>query len=122
LNILFEFHKIVIRIKQKFKGGKMNDYNQNNQVKKERRKHSRKIVITPVDYKVMVPSGDRSQTQNISEGGIRLMLSKAFTQGTILEFRLDLPGESKPIQRLAKVVWQQRTDEGFLTGVKFETS
>ena len=100
----------------------MNDPNQNNQAKKERRKHPRKAVVTNIEYKVMVPSGDRARTQNISEGGICLMLNKAFTEGTILEVKHDLPGESKPAVQLVKVVWQKRTDEGYLTGVKFETS
>lgn len=100
----------------------MNDSTPKSQTKKERRTYPRRTLAANVSYKVMLPSGDKGLTQNISEGGICLMLNRALTPGTILELKFELPEkESKPVESLAKVVWQKRTDKGFLTGVKFAT-
>lgn len=89
--------------------------------KKERRKHARRTLFTDVNYKVMMPSGDRAKMQDISESGICLILSRELPLGTILELKFELPGEdSKLMKSLAKVVWQKKTDKGFLTGVNFK--
>lgn len=87
----------------------------------DRRKHSRRALFTDVNYKVMMPSGDRGKTQNISEGGICLVLNRELPTGTILELKFEQPGkDSRLIKALAKVVWQKKTDKGFLTGVNFQ--
>lgn len=103
-----------------FWGVKMNDTTRPSQTKKERRTYPRKTLVSSVSYKVMLPSGDKGLTQNISEGGICLMLNRALNPGTILELKFELPEKGAgPVESLAKVVWQKRTDKGFLTGVKF---
>ena len=100
----------------------MNDSNLNSQSKKERRIHPRRALFTHVNYKVMMPSGDKGKTQNVSEGGICLMLNRKFPLGTILELNFEsLEKESRPIETFAKVIWQKKTDKGFLTGLKFGT-
>lgn len=86
----------------------------------QKRKHPRQEIITTVDYKVMTPSEDVGMTQNVSEGGLCLLLNNAFSQGTILEVKFEIPSDTpKRVKSFVEVVWQKRTDKGFLTGVKF---
>lgn len=88
---------------------------------KERRKHSREQLVTYVSYKVLTPSEERAESQNISEGGLCLTLNKELTPGTLLELRFDLPSkEAKKIKTFAEVIWQKKIKKGFLTGVKFD--
>jgi len=88
----------------------------------ERRRYFRKEVITGVSYRVIVPSIGEGVTKNISEGGLCLLLDKELPLGTILEIKFELPGEEGcPIETFVRVVWQRKTENGFLTGVKFGT-
>jgi hypothetical protein len=103
----------------------MNPDSQNNEYK-EKRNYPRKIQVAKVSYKVMMGKklevGSRAEalTQNISEEGVCLMLNRKLLPGAILELKFDLPGKnSKPIETLVKVVWQKKTEKGFLTGLKF---
>lgn len=90
------------------------------QKNKERRGHSREKLVTYVSYKVLTPAGDKGISQNISEGGLCLTLNKKLLPGTLLELIFDLPRkEAKKVETFAKVVWQRKTEKGFLTGVKF---
>ena len=91
------------------------------QKSKERRKHSREKLVTYVSYKVLTPQEDRAESQNISEGGLCLTLNNELSPGTLLELRFDLPSkEAKKIKTFARVVWQKKTEKGFLTGVEFD--
>jgi len=93
-----------------------------NQGEKEKRSYPRKKIITDVSYKVLTPSEDKALTQDISQGGLCLLLNNEHPPGTILEVKLKLSGEdSKPIETFVEVVWQKKIDKGFLTGVKFST-
>jgi hypothetical protein len=86
----------------------------------QKRKHMRKAIITSVSYKILTPSGDTGITQNISEGGLCLLLNNDLVPGTILEVKFENPEEaSKSVRSFVKVVWQNQTEKGFLTGVKF---
>jgi hypothetical protein len=96
----------------------MNGDKRNNK-NKERRAHARNTYVTEVIYKVMMPSKDEALTQDISEGGLCLMLNRELPSGAILEIKLGLPGKTKPVETLAEVVWQKKTGKGFLTGLKF---
>jgi c-di-GMP-binding flagellar brake protein YcgR len=87
----------------------------------QKRKHLRKDLTTSVNYKILKPSGDVGVTQNISEGGLCLVLSNELTPGTILEVNFELPGDTpKKMESYVEVVWQKKTDKGFLTGVRFK--
>ena len=98
----------------------MEDHFDKNQGGTEKRKHAREKVITDVSYKVLTPSDDKAVTQDISQGGLCLLLNNELPPGTILEVRLNLPGdEPKRIETFVEVVWQKEIDRGFLTGVKF---
>lgn len=86
----------------------------------QKRKHRRQEIITSVDYKVLTPSGDVGTTQNVSEGGLCLLLNNEFSPGTILEVKFEIPGDTpKQVESFVETVWQKKTDKGFLTGVKF---
>lgn len=86
------------------------------------RRYSRKDIATNVHYRVIVPSGGEAETKNISEGGLCIVVDKELPKGTILEIKFNLPSDKdSPIETYVKVVWQEKTDEGFLTGVKFGT-
>jgi hypothetical protein len=86
----------------------------------EKRKHPRKEVYANMSYREFVPSGVAGIIQDMSEGGLCLILNKEFPQGTVLEVTYELPEEeNRSVEKLVKVVWQRKTDEGILTGVKF---
>jgi c-di-GMP-binding flagellar brake protein YcgR len=119
---LVKFYKQFIHLKQKSRGGKMKRDFDNNQGGKEKRKYPREEIITDVSYKVLTPSEDKGLTQDISQGGLCLLLNNELPPGTIIEVKFRLPDEdSKLIETFVKVVWQKKTDTGFLTGVKFGT-
>lgn len=85
-----------------------------------RRNYPRKDIVTCVSYRVIVPSGGQAQSANISEGGLCLLLEKTLPVQTILEVKLELPGKDPvPVETFARVVWQKKIDDGYLTGVKF---
>ena len=89
---------------------------------KQKRKHAREEIVTKVSYKVMTPSADVGLTQNISEGGLCLLLKNEISPGTVLEVQFTLPDKAAtPVKSFAEVVWQSKTENGFLTGVKFLT-
>lgn len=96
------------------KGDRQNDKN------KEKRTHPRKTLVTKVTYRIMMHSKGETLTQNISEKGLCLILDKELPPGAVLELKLDFPGkDGKPMETRAEVVWQKKTEMGFLTGLKF---
>ena len=98
----------------------MTSKNSNMSKVEQKRKHSRQEITTKVDYKVLTPSGDVGMTQNVSEGGLCLVLNNEISRGTILEVKFKIPGDTpKQVESFVEVVWQKKTDKGFLTGVKF---
>ena len=85
------------------------------------REHPREEIVIDVIYKVLSPLKDVGLTQDISYGGLCLLLNDQFRPGTILELKYRLPHEEdKQIVTTVEVVWQKQTEKGFLTGVKFE--
>jgi hypothetical protein len=92
-----------------------------NRGKEIERKHPREEMIIEVVYKVLSPLKDVGLTRNISYGGLCLLLDNEFRPGTILELKYRLPHEeSRQIVTTVEVVWQKKTEKGFLTGVKFD--
>ena len=86
----------------------------------QKRKHERRAIVTSVSYKILSPSGDVGMTQNISDGGLCLLLNNDLSPGTILEVKFDIPEEApKSVKSFVEVIWQNQTDKGYLTGVKF---
>jgi len=88
----------------------------------DNRRYPRKEVVTNLSYRVITPLGGKGLTQNISEGGLCIILDKQIPVGTMLELKFELPGEEEaPIETFAKVMWQKEVEGKFLTGVKFGT-
>ena len=86
---------------------------------KEKRTHTRKTLVTKVTYTVLMHSKGETLTQNISEGGLCLILNRELSPGATLELKIDMPDkDAKPIEIFAEVVWQKKTEMGFLTGLK----
>ena len=94
----------------------MNDDFQNPE---EKRQHPRQDIYSNMSYRELVPSGEEGIIQDMSDGGLCLILSREFPPGTVLEVKYDLPKEGRTIMKFVKVVWQNKTDEGFVTGVMF---
>ena len=95
--------------------------------KEEMRKDARKSYVTNVSYRVVVdekstiPAKDEGLTQNISSGGLCLILNRELSSGAVLELKFEMPEEnSNPIETRVKVVWQEKIETGYLTGVKFD--
>jgi PilZ domain len=85
---------------------------------KERRSHHRRMLVTKVSYRVLMHSKGETLTQNISQGGLCLILDKEFPAGAALGIKLDMPGrDSGPIELLAQIVWQKKTEMGYITGL-----
>jgi hypothetical protein len=112
------FHTVLIPLRKIIEiGGKMKDDSQN---KEEKRKYPRKEVYANMSYRELVPSGEECKIQDMSEGGLCLILNKEFSPGTVLEVKYELPEEEhRTVEKFVRVVWQRKTDKGFLTGVKF---
>ena len=112
--ILMAIHESQIR------RGKMKDDFVNNQGKIVKREHPREEIIIDVLYRVLSPLKDVGLTQNISQGGLCLLLNNELPPGTILELKYRLPHEeARQIVTSVEVMWQKKTERGFLTGVRF---
>jgi len=90
------------------------------------RTDARRSYVTNVSYRVVVdekatiPVKDEGLTQNISEGGLCLIVNRELSPGAVLELKFELPDKnSNPIETRVKVVWQEKIETGYLTGVKF---
>jgi hypothetical protein len=58
---------------------------------------------------------------DISENGVRLVVSAPLAAGEPVEVLLSGPGVPKPLKRLGKVVWTRALDDGgHWMGVSFE--
>jgi hypothetical protein len=90
-----------------------------NREKEIKRKCPRDEIIVDVIYKVLSPMKSVGLTRNIGRDGLCLLLDDELRPGTILELKYRLPHEeSKQIVNTVEVVWQKKTEKGFLTGVK----
>jgi c-di-GMP-binding flagellar brake protein YcgR len=87
----------------------------------DRRTYKRVELVTDFKYDV-IPMHfpcESGLIQNISEGGLCLLLDKEFPKGTVLHVEFNLPPENDHIEAIVKVVWQQPIEGQFITGVKF---
>ena len=88
----------------------------------EKRTHPRKSLVTKVGYKVRPQTKGETLSQDISEGGLCLILNRELPPGATLELKIDMPGQDTgPIEALAEVVWQQKSEMGFLTGLRLRS-
>ena len=88
----------------------------------ERRRFERKQLDTEVRYAVLYPLFKKGITQDISEGGLCLLLGEQMNKGDILRIEFDLPEEKvSHVEAIVRVMWQRKKEEKFLTGVEFLT-
>jgi len=98
----------------------MKDNFDNNQEKSVKRKHHRTEVFFDVIYKVISPIKGVGLSRNFSQGGLCLLLDNELPPGTIIELKYRLPHEeSRLIETTVEVIWQKKTDTGYITGVKY---
>ena len=82
----------------------------------ERKKFFRVDLIRKVRYKISGLTSIECFTQNISEGGLCLLMGEELFPGMKIRAEFALPGkELKLIKAYAVVVWQK----DYLTGAKF---
>lgn len=98
----------------------MKDNSKKNLGAEEKRRHPRLEVSKKMRYRELVPLGEEGLVQDISEGGLCLLLKNRFSPGTILEIEYEVHANApKPEDSIVKVIWQKKTEKGFLTGVRF---
>jgi len=84
--------------------------------RKEKRKSSRVDLNTKVRYQVLRHPSKEVIAQNISTGGMCLLLDSKISPRMIVELEFKLPGNSEElINTYAEVVWQSNSH----TGIKF---
>jgi len=78
--------------------------------KADMRKDTRKSYVTNVSYRVVVdekstiPVKDEGLTQNISNGGLCLILNRELPSGAVLELKFEMPEEnSNSVETRVKV-------------------
>jgi c-di-GMP-binding flagellar brake protein YcgR len=99
----------------------MKDKFDKNQYEKAKRKHHRTEIFFDVIYKVVSPIKGVGLSRNFSQGGLCLLLDHELPPGTLLELKYRLPHEeSRLIETTVEVVWQNKTEKGYITGVKHE--
>jgi c-di-GMP-binding flagellar brake protein YcgR len=99
----------------------MKDDFDNNQENGIDRKHHRTEIFVDVIYKVVSPIKGVGLSRNISHGGLCLLLDNELPPGTILQLKYRLPHEeSRLIETTVEVIWQRKTEKGYITGVKYE--
>jgi c-di-GMP-binding flagellar brake protein YcgR len=87
----------------------------------ERRKYLRLDLCTEVEYEILpMHISFLGETKNISAGGMCFLADREFKLDSALRLRFFLPDRERTfIESLARVVWQKKTDRGFLTGIEF---
>ncbi len=87
----------------------------------DRRVHRRVNAKVPV--KISTGDGIEGTTQDLSEGGMGVVVSSAVEKGKTLEIFIDVPHdlEGKQIKTMATVMWSAQTDSGaYVAGLKFD--
>jgi len=88
----------------------------------ERRRRERTDLVTQVRYTIVMSASETGFIQNISEGGLCILVDKQLDKGMMLRLDFDLPGEKQEhIEALARIVWQKPKEDKFLIGLEFLT-
>lgn len=95
---------------------------------KERRKHVRFKNTMEIHYVVKKKPflSKNARTEDISEGGIRIVLGEKLAKGVILELRIPIPNLSRTQNVEGEVMWSEELQEKhpsgkrlFASGIKF---
>ena len=75
----------------------------------ERRAYQRLLFSVEIDYQVLPQSPDqgisKTNSKDISAGGIRLVILEKIKPGRLLDLKFLLPGSALPICATGKVAW-----------------
>ena len=81
---------------------------------------------TSLGLKYAVPQADSDDSiatsRDISREGLCISTNRLFSEGTVLEMRLDVPGDNMPVLAQCKVAWARESYSGsnnFNIGLKF---
>ena len=81
----------------------------------DKRKHERfhiKEHVNSPDSKVI-------NGKNVSLGGICIIMENKLDIDTLIDMEFCLPGNSNKFTALAKVIWREKSDKGYETGLEF---
>lgn len=88
----------------------------------ERRQFIRLDIALDVEYRVLESLKDlqATRTEDISEGGIRVMLPEKIKPNTYLEITINIPNEPPPVLVVGKVIWLKSDALGgvHMTGIE----
>jgi len=83
----------------------------------DRREHRRVTASIPVKFN----DGAEGSTQDLSMGGMGIVLSQKMERGTTLEVSIGGADDQTGIKTMATVMWSAETDTGAYTaGLKFD--
>ncbi len=86
-----------------------------------KRQHHRTEIFVDVIYKVVSPIKGVGLSRNFSQGGLCLLLDNKIPPGSVLELKYRMPHEEyRLIETTVEVIWQKKTDQGYITGVKHD--
>ena len=73
----------------------------------EKREFIRLDVNLEVDYRILesLKQFKGVQTENVSEGGIRIMLPEKLEPRTHIELVIKIPNESEPVLAIGRIIW-----------------
>ncbi len=89
---------------------------------REKRRYIRIDLCTQVEYEVLpMQSSFKTETKNISVGGLCFLVDREIQPGTILHLKFLLPDKEKIyVESLGEVIWQKKQNGGYLTGIEFK--
>ena len=81
----------------------------------EKRKYERLNMTDGVNSKDSIVI----EGKNISLGGICIIMGTEMNVDSVIDMEFHLPGNSNKFTAKAKVIWQEKTDKGYKTGLEF---
>ena len=80
----------------------------------ERRKYKRFMATLDVEYCALTqnPIFGKALAKDLSREGIRFDLKEAVPAGTMVEMRMNVPGDNLPVFATGKIAWMDGLDVG----------
>jgi len=89
----------------------------------ERRKYIRLGSAINIEYKTTGRhiAGNQTKSKNISAGGVKITIKEKLPLNSQLNLKFILPGDSKPVEVIGQIVWQQPQNEfgEYDTGIQY---
>ena len=81
----------------------------------DKRNYARLNIADGVNSKAL----QSIEGRNVSLGGICIQVEKRMKINDVIDVEFHLPGSSNKFTVKAKVKWQEKSDEQYITGLKF---